>query len=393
MTALVTHKILTIEENILNIATEIVNDYSHKRHVDTTGDVFNLLDRNVIFDCIRDLISIIYPGYYKTNDYKIYNLGTSVSLLLENILYHLSRQIAIALNEDENNHGISPELIQENSYNIALHFLEKIPEIRSKINDDIENKIILFFKKCIRSFCSNTYGSTIEKIFVLITKISKSYNQYAPGILKCLVALFIEMYDDIIRREIFLINFENFLNEQKQVPLDIFFDPYINKIKTSNGYNLCDFNFLLKIIDHPRLGVKDIINIINFLLNVSIKKNVFNRCAIFVMEKILTELYQNLKDQEEIKSISTLLISHINQVLDICLLNENEDINNEFLLEMSYIIIQHNIEDVKQSVKDKILEFAKKYFNKYGEHSEICLGMLKKYDDFSNILEEIEKIK
>ena len=62
MTALVTHKILTIEENILNIATEIVNDYSHKRHVDTTGDVFNLLDRNVIFDCIRDLISIIYPG-------------------------------------------------------------------------------------------------------------------------------------------------------------------------------------------------------------------------------------------------------------------------------------------------------------------------------------------
>ncbi len=138
MTALVTHKILTIEENILNIATEIVNDCSHKRHVDTTGDVFNLLDRNVIFDCIRDLISIIYPGYYKTNDYKIYNLGTSVSLLLENILYHLSRQIAIALNEDENNHGISPELIQEKSYNIALHFLEKIPEIRSKINDDID---------------------------------------------------------------------------------------------------------------------------------------------------------------------------------------------------------------------------------------------------------------
>ena len=70
-----------------------------------------------------------------------------------------------------------------------------------------------------------------------------------------------------------------------------------------------------------------------------------------------------------------------------------ENFNNEFLLEMSYIIIQHNIENVKQSFKDKILEFAKKYFNKYGEHSEICLGMLKKYDDFSNILEEIEKSK
>ena len=304
----------------------------------------------------------------------------------------------------KNNNQTFKNIFLDFLYDICLHEESKLSYscsiicetffyFHDKIDDDIENKIILFFKKCIRSFCSNTYGSTIGKIFVLITKISKSYNQYAPGILKCLVSLFIDMYDDIIRREIFLINFENFLNDQKQVPLDIFFDPYMNKIKMTSDYNLCDFNFLLKIIDHPRLGFKDIFNIINFLLNVSMKKNVFNRCAIFVMEKILTELYQNLKDQEEIKSISTLLISHINQVLDICLLNENEDINNEFLLEMSYIIIQHNIEDVKLSVKDKILEFAKKYFNKYGEHSEICLGMLKKYDDFSNILEEIEKIK
>ena len=304
----------------------------------------------------------------------------------------------------KNNNQTFKNIFLDFLYDICLHEESKLSYscsiicetffyFHDKIDDDIENKIILFFKKCIRSFCSNTYGSTIGKIFVLITKISKSYNQYAPGILKCLVSLFIDMYDDIIRREIFLINFENFLNDQKQVPLDIFFDPYMNKIKMTSDYNLCDFNFLLKIIEHPRLGFKDIINIINFLLNVSMKKNVFNRCAIFVMEKILTELYQNLKDQEEIKSISTLLISHINQVLDICLLNENEDINNEFLLEMSYIIIQHNIEDVKLSVKDKILEFAKKYFNKYGEHSEICLGMLKKYDDFSNILEEIEKIK
>ena len=302
----------------------------------------------------------------------------------------------------KNNNQTFKKIFLDFLYDVCLHEESKLTYSSSiicetffyfhdKIDDDIENKIILFFKKCIRSFCSNTYGSTIEKIFVLITKISKSYNQYAPGILKCLVSLFIDMYDDVIRREIFLINFENFLNEQKQVPLDIFFDPYINKIKTSNGYNLCDFNFLLKIIDHPRLGVKDIINIINFLLNVSIKKNVFNRCAIFVMEKILNEFYPNIKDQDQIKSISTILIAHINQVLDICLLNENEDINNEYLLEMSYIIIQYNIEEVKLAVKDKIKEFAKKYYNKYGSHSEICLGMLKKFEDFSNILNEIEK--
>ena len=287
-------------------------------------------------------------------------------------------------------------------YDICLHEESKLTYscsiicetffyFHENINDDIENKIILFFKKCIRSFCSNTYGSTISKIFVLITKISKSYNQYAPGILKCLVSLFIEMYDDIIRREIFLANFENFLNEQKQIPLDIFFEQYINKIKTSNNYNLCDFNFLWKIIDHPRLLFKDIINIINFLLNVSIQKNMFNRCTIFVMEKILNDFYPKLEDPEQIDSLVQIFISHINQVLEICLNNEKEDINNEVYLEMSYTIIKYGIEDVNSSVKDKIFEFAKKYYNKYGTHSGICLGMLKKYEDFSRILIEIEK--
>ena len=287
-------------------------------------------------------------------------------------------------------------------YDICLHEESKLTYscsiicetffyFHENINDDIENKIILFFKKCIRSFCSNTYGSTISKIFVLITKISKSYNQYAPGILKCLVSLFIEMYDDIIRREIFLANFENFLNEQKQIPLDIFFEQYINKIKTSNNYNICDFYFLWKIIDHPRLQFKDIINIINFLLNVSIQKNMFNRCTIFVMEKILNDFYPKLEDPEQIDSLVQIFISHINQVLEICLNNEKEDINNEVYLEMSYTIIKYGIEDVNSSVKDKIFEFAKKYYNKYGTHSGICLGMLKKYEDFSRILIEIEK--
>ena len=258
------------------------------------------------------------------------------------------------------------------------------------INDDIENKIILFFKKCIRSYTSNTFGSTIDKIFVLITKISKSYNQYAPGILKCLVALFIEMYDDIIRREIFLINFENFLCEQKQVPLDIFFESYMNKIKICNNYFLCDFNFLVKIIEHPRISVKDIVNIINFLLNVSLNNSLFNKCAIFVMEKILNDFFPSIEDKEQLEKLSEAFISHINQVIDICMNNEAEDINNEILLEMSYIIIQHEINNVNISVKSRIIEFSKKYYNKYGTHSNICLEILKKYEDFSNIIMEIE---
>ena len=204
-----------------------------------------------------------------------------------------------------------------------------------------------------------------------------------------MVALFIEMYDDIIRREIFLENFENFLNEQNQVPLDIFFEPYINKIKSCNNYNLCDFKFLWKIIDHQRFQYDYVINVINFLLNVFLKNNIFNRCAIFVMEKILTDYYPKLDDSQQIESLCNIFISHINQVIEISLVNYDNKENknkNEILLEMSYIIIQYNVGNVNVSVKDNIMDYSKKYFEKYKMHSGLCLGMLKKYEDFSNIL-------
>ena len=281
------------------------------------------------------------------------------------------------------------------SYSVSL-LCEGFFNYHEIITDDIENKIILFFKKSIRSFSSNTYGSTIAKIFVLITKISKSYNQYAPGILKCMVALFIEMYDDIIRREIFLENFGNFLYEQNQVPLDIFFEKYINKIKSCNNYNICDFNFLWKIIDHPRFEFNYIINVVNFLLKVFINNNIFNRCAIFIMQKILNDYYPRLYNSQQIESLSQILISHINQVLELSLnniKNEGEKNNNEVLLEMSYIIVQNDIGNVNETVKNDIIEYAKQYFFKYENHSGICLGMLKKYEDFSNILNKIETKK
>ena len=41
-------------------------------------------------------------------------------------------------------------------------------------------------------------------------------------------------------------------------------------------------------------------------------------------------------------------------------------------------------------MKNKLIEFTKKYYNKYKVHSGICLGILKKYENFSKILIEIE---
>ena len=114
------------------------------------------------------------------------------------------------------------------------------------------------------------------------------------------------------------------------------------------------------------------------------------------MQKILNDYYPRLYNSQQIESLSQILISHINQVLELSLnniKNEGEKNNNEVLLEMSYIIVQNDIGNVNETVKNDIIEYAKQYFFKYENHSGICLGKLKKYEDFSNILNKIETKK
>ena len=275
------------------------------------------------------------------------------------------------------------------------------------IDNNLINNIILFFKKCLRSNNSNLYGSTIAKIFVLIKNLGRVYNQYAPSLYKFLISLFIEMYDDLPRREIFLINFQNFLIEQKQIPLDIFLDPYMDKLKNGENYNICDFYFLSKILEHPRLEYNDIVNIINFLLSITLNHILYNKCVIFILEKILIEFIPKAKfDDLQIDDISILFIDYINQIFEIFINNisnsnfangnlvekkENDYDENEILLEVSYIIIKNNFGEVNNCVKIKLIECAKIFYDYNKRHSGILLGALKVYEDFGNILFEIEQ--
>ena len=45
----------------------------------------------------------------------------------------------------------------------------------------------------------------------------------------------------------------------------------MNQLKNCNNYNICDFSFLSKILEHPRIEYSDVINIITFVLSITFK--------------------------------------------------------------------------------------------------------------------------
>jgi len=124
-----------IGREIDSVVADILASYTTDRCIDKI-DILRRPDKNEIIELTRDLLKIVYPGYYWDKDYKIYNINTMLSVTVEDAMYHLNKQIALALafsgKETEESR------IQEVSQRTAVEFFKKIPAIRDILETDLD---------------------------------------------------------------------------------------------------------------------------------------------------------------------------------------------------------------------------------------------------------------
>ena len=96
--------------------------------------------------------------------------------------------------------------------------------------EKLVHKILSYFQYYIKCNTQNIFSTGIIHLFTLMERLDKIKNKYAPQLYKIIVNLFLEAYDSILKREISLENFEKFFNENQDIPIDIFSEPYLEKI-------------------------------------------------------------------------------------------------------------------------------------------------------------------
>ena len=125
-----------IEQEINTIAQEILKDYKSDRVIDNL-DVYNQPNKDVIIDITKKLMRIVYPGYYRDHVYKVYNVETNLNTLMEDVIYNLSKQIALVLRYREDCKDCPYEKVRNQAEELSLSFLKKIPEIRAMLDTDL----------------------------------------------------------------------------------------------------------------------------------------------------------------------------------------------------------------------------------------------------------------
>ena len=124
------------KDEINSLVSRLLADYDGGKHIDAT-DVFNKPDRNEIIGIINDLFFIVYPGYFKDHSYKIYNPKNSIAVKIEDVFYHLNKQIMLALDFCKLRGSMTEEERRNESYHICHAFFEKLPAIRECVETDL----------------------------------------------------------------------------------------------------------------------------------------------------------------------------------------------------------------------------------------------------------------
>lgn len=124
------------EKELGGIMDGIFADYKQNKFIDKV-DISNQPNKKVINDILLKLQEIIFPGFFKPNTYKTYTVKTTISMLIEDVLFNLKKQIAITLKYDPMFADSSVCETESEAQRITVEFLKQIPKIREYIESDV----------------------------------------------------------------------------------------------------------------------------------------------------------------------------------------------------------------------------------------------------------------
>ena len=122
----------TIETLIESIVDSILSDYTHGRDIDKV-DLKRHSEKEVVIDMITKLLRIVFPGYFRENTYRMYNAKHNLSMLMEDVMYNLNKQIRLILQS-----AMDDAEAKEKAQEICLEFFRRIPAVRATVQTDVE---------------------------------------------------------------------------------------------------------------------------------------------------------------------------------------------------------------------------------------------------------------
>jgi serine O-acetyltransferase len=126
---------IRLKEGLPEITEALVATYTECKHINHLGHRA-LPSREVIIDCLADLMDILYPGYVRRQNLHIGNVEYHVGDLVDGLHDKLTQQIARVLrHECERDDHVDFEAEAQQK---TIDFLRSLPELRAVLEKDVQ---------------------------------------------------------------------------------------------------------------------------------------------------------------------------------------------------------------------------------------------------------------
>ena len=127
---------IVVKEEIDEIVESVLADYEKGRDIDNPN-IFSMPDKSEVREILTNLFRIVFPGYFRERTYKIYNPKNSFAVTIEDIFYHLNKQVMLALDFCKLRGTMTEGERRAESYRICRLFFSRISYIRECIETDL----------------------------------------------------------------------------------------------------------------------------------------------------------------------------------------------------------------------------------------------------------------
>ena len=126
-----------VNKNEINdIVNAIISDFDGGKNIDAIK-FFGNPDKEEVRELVEHFFRIVFPGYFRDRSYKIYNPRNSFAVTIEDVFYHLKKQVYRALEYAKSESRLTDEEKEAESYRICTEFFKRIPTVREFIETDL----------------------------------------------------------------------------------------------------------------------------------------------------------------------------------------------------------------------------------------------------------------
>ncbi len=115
---------MDIGNRVNNLVDLLMIDFNGGKTIDEVK-LHEHPDKDTIVDILEKLRKIIYPGYYRNKSYRVYTVKNNISMLLEDVIYNLIKQISIVLKYSPDYENAHQENISHAVENLTFVFLKR----------------------------------------------------------------------------------------------------------------------------------------------------------------------------------------------------------------------------------------------------------------------------